>query len=116
MDKLRAGIKIFIISPQKAIYGDSLNAVEATSYIVGNQTEAIQYLTNRGVLTTKGLLTVDSGKQTAMSIFKGGRDAARRDSLCTELCISSEICETLAGVLIYVPIPYMKYGVIGLKT
>jgi len=69
---------------------------EEASYIAGNKTEAIQALTNGIVDSTKGAVTTHSGARVGTSVFKGAKDYARGDVLCTGLCATSGFCETAA--------------------
>lgn len=78
---------------------------QEASYIAGNKTEAIQALTNGLIDSTKGAVTVQSGARVGTSIFKGAKDYARGDFLCTGLCATSGICETAASIIVWIPIP-----------
>jgi hypothetical protein len=88
---------------------------QAASYVAGNQTEAIQVLTNGIVDTSKGIVTTHSGTRAGVSIFKGVKDYFRGDLICTGLCSNSLICETTAGIIIWMPIPGKICAVSGLK-
>jgi hypothetical protein len=105
---------IFSMSPrdvQQAV----LKTGEEASYIAGNQTEAIQSMANGITDATKGAVTTHSGRRVGTSIFKGAKDHARGDVLCTGLCVTSGICETAAGVIVWVPIPGKICAVSALK-
>jgi hypothetical protein len=81
---------------------------QAASYVAGNKTEALQALTNGVVDTSKGVLTTHSGARLGNSIFKGAKDYARGDVLCTGLCTVSGTCETVAAVIVWLPLPTGK--------
>lgn len=53
---------------------------------------------------TKGAVTTHSGTKVGTSIFKGTKDYTRGDVLCTGLCAVSGICETAAGIIVWIPI------------
>jgi hypothetical protein len=89
---------------------------EEASYIVGNQTEAIQALTKGVIDSTKGVVATHSGARVGTSIFKGAKDYARGDVLCTGLCATSGICETTVGIIIWIPIPGKICAVSTLKS
>lgn len=74
------------------------SVTEATAYFFGNLTKGVQE-------TTKGALTIDSGRRVGIGIFKSSKDFARGDVLCGTLCCVSIGCETVSGVLIWCPIP-----------
>lgn len=78
---------------------------EEASYIAVNKTEAIQSLTNGIIDSTKGAITAQSGARVGTSVYKGAKDYAKGDTLCTGLCATSGICETAAGIIIWIPIP-----------
>ena len=54
--------------------------------------------------STKGALTVDSGKRSAVGIFKASTDLARNDKICATLCSISVGCELVSGILVWCPI------------
>ena len=102
---------IFTMSPrevQKTIEATGANAVQAASYVAGNKTEAIQALTNGVVDTSRGVFTAHSGQRLGTSVFKGVKDSARGDILCTGLCAVSGMCETAAGIIVWIPMPTGK--------
>lgn len=84
-------------------------ATEATAYFWGNVTQGVQD-------STKGALTLDSGKRGATGIYKAGKDFARGDVVCGTLCSLSTGCETLCAVVICCPIPGKVPVVAGLKA
>ena len=94
---------IFSMTPRE-VQQAVLKTGEEASYIAGNKTEAIQTITNGIMDTTKGAVTTHSGTRVGTSIFKGAKDYARGDVLCTGLCAASGICETAASILVWVPI------------
>ena len=97
--KIKPVTQIFKQTPreiQQEIAKKGANSAEAVSYIVGNKTEAIQTITNGVIDTSKGAVTTHSGARIGNSIFKGSKDYARGDYLCTTLCGVSGSCETAA--------------------
>lgn len=104
-------VNIFTMSPrevQEIVEKTGGTAVQAASYVAGNKTEAIQALTNGAIDTSRGVLTAHSGKRLGTSVFKGVKDSARGDMLCTGLCAVSGVCETAAGVVVWIPMPVGK--------
>lgn len=102
---------VFTMTPrevQETIKRTGSSAVEAASYVAGNKTEAIQALTNGVIDTSRGAVSAHSGQRAGVSIFKGAKDYARGDILCTGLCAVSTLCETTAGVIVWVPMPTGK--------
>ena len=99
---------------QEEIAISKANVTEGISYIVGNQTEAIQVLTEGAVETAKGTLTVDSCGKIVSSAFKGPKDS-RGDLICIGLCLTSRSCELLAEILVWTPIAIEITVVSGLK-
>ena len=95
---------LFSMTPQQVQQAVE-KAGESASYIAGNKTEAIQGLTNGVIDITKGVFTTHSGSRVGQSIFKGFKDYSKGDPLCTGLCLASGICESVAGVLVWVPVP-----------
>jgi len=105
---------IFSMSPRQVQQIAEKTGQEA-SYIAGNKTEAIQAITQLVVDTAKGLVTTQSGARVGTSVFKGAKDYVRGDYLCTGLCATSGICETAAGVVLWIPIPGKICTVSALK-
>lgn len=105
---------IFSMTPRE-VQQAVLKTGEEASYIAGNKTEAIQTITNGVMDTTKGAVTTHSGTRVGTSIFKGAKDYARGDVLCTGLCAASGICETAAGIIVWIPIPGKICAVSTLK-
>jgi hypothetical protein len=105
---------IFSMTPRQVQQIVEKTGQEA-SYIAGNKTEAIQALTNGIIDSTKGAVTTHSGARVGASVFKGAKDYARGDVLCTGLCATSGICETAAGIIIWIPIPGKICAVSTLK-
>ena len=73
-------------------------ATEAAAYFWGNVTKGI-------VDSSKGAITVDSGRRVGAGTFKASSDFARGDAICGSLCCISITCETISGVLVWCPIP-----------
>lgn len=96
-----AGIRDTILNQGKA-------ATESTAFFLGNFTKGVQD-------STKGVLTVDSGRRAGIGTFKASKDFARGDSLCTGLCCVSIGCELVSGILIWCPIPGKIVAVSVLK-
>jgi hypothetical protein len=65
--------------------------------------------------STKGAVTTHSGARVGTSVFKGAKDYARGDVLCTGLCATSGFCETAAGIIIWIPVPGKICAVSTLK-
>ena len=55
--------------------------------------------------TSKGALTMDSGKRAGTGIFKASKDFAHGDAICGGLCSISAGCEVIASILVWCPIP-----------
>ena len=73
-------------------------ATESTAFFWGNITKGVQD-------STKGALTVDSGRRVGVGTFKASKDFARGDVMCGGFCCVSIGCEVLSGVLVWCPIP-----------
>jgi len=71
---------------------------ESMAYFWGNITQGVQD-------STKGALTIDSGRRAGVGTFKASKDFARNDILCGTLCCISIGCEVVSGVLVWCPIP-----------
>jgi hypothetical protein len=112
LGKLRSNI--FTMSPRE-VQEAVAKSGQAASYVAGNKTEAIQHLTNGVIDSGKGVICIHSGGRVGVSIFKGVKDYFRGDVVCSGLCVVSGMCETTAGVLIWVPIPGKICVVSGLK-
>ena len=115
--KLKPISQIFKQSPrevQQQVEAVGNNAAQAA--VAGNQTEAIQAITNGIVDTTKGSVTAHSGKRVGNSGFKGVKDYAKGDVLCTGLCAVSGTCEVISGVIVWVPVPGKIACVSALKA
>jgi hypothetical protein len=88
-NKIKSVTQIFQQTPreiQQEIAKKGAESAEAASYIVGNKTEAIQTITNGIFDTSKGAVTTHSGARIGNSVFKGAKDYARGDYVCTTLC------------------------------
>ena len=55
--------------------------------------------------SSKGAVTVHSGKRAATTGFKATKDFNRGDPVCGTLCTISSSCEVVSGVLVWVPFP-----------
>ena len=75
-----------------------MGATESTAFFLGNVTKGVQE-------TTKGALTIDSGRRAGAGTFKASKDFARGDALCGTLCCVSIGCEITSGILVWIPIP-----------
>lgn len=73
-------------------------AKEGTAYFWGNITKGVQD-------STKGALTIDSGRRVGVGTFKAASDFGRGDVLCGGLCCVSIGCEAVSGILVWCPIP-----------
>ena len=92
-----------------AILEKGKTATESSAYFFGNITKGIQD-------TTKGTLTVDSGRRVAVGTFKAGKDFAKGDVMCGTLCCVSIGCETISSILVWCPIPGKITFVSALKA
>jgi hypothetical protein len=106
---------VFSMTPRQIQEKVAETGLEA-SYIAGNQTEAIQNLTNGAIDVSKGAFSTDSAARLARSSFKGAKDYTRGDLICTGLCAVSAVCETAAGILVWVPIPGKICTLAALKS
>ena len=66
--------------------------------------------------STKGALTVDSGRRAGVGTFKAGKDFARGDVMCGSLCCVSIGCEAVSGILVWCPIPGKIATISALKA
>jgi len=94
---------------QDSILKQGTKATESTAYFWGNVTQGVQD-------STKGALTIDSGRRTGVGIFKSRKDFARADTLCGGLCCVSIGCEVTYGVLVWCAIPGKIVAVSALKA
>ena len=92
-----------------AILKHGKSTTEAAAYFWGNVTKSVQD-------STKGVVTVDSGRRMGVGSFKAGKDFARGDTLCGSLCCISIGCEAAAGILIWIPLPGKITTVATLKA
>ena len=86
-----------------------MKVTESTAYFWGNITKGIQE-------TSKGALTIDSGKRAGTGIFKASTDFARGDTVYGGLCSVLVGCEVMVGVLVWCPIPGKIVTVSALKA
>lgn len=80
------------------ILKQGMKATEASAYFWGNVTKGVQD-------SSKGTLTVHSGKRLATTGFKATKDFGRGDPLCGSLCTISACCETASGIAVWIPFP-----------
>ena len=92
-----------------AILRQGKEATESTAYFWGNITKGIQD-------STKGALTVDSGRRAGVGTFKASKDFARGDTISVGLCCVSIGCEVVSGVLVWCPIPGKIVTISALKA
>ena len=92
-----------------AILENGKKATEGTAYFWGNVTKGVQD-------STKGALTIDSGRRAGIGTFKASKDFARGDVMCGSLCCVSIGCEAVSVVLVWCPIPGKIAVVSGLKA
>ena len=97
-----AGVRDTILSQGKA-------ATESAAYFWGNVTKGVQD-------STKGTLTIDSGRRAGVGTYKASKDFARGDVMCGSLCCVSIGCEAISGVLVWCPIPGKIVTVSALKA
>ena len=97
-----AGVRDTILSQGKA-------ATESAAYFRGNVTKRVQD-------STKGTLTIDSGRRAGVGAYKASKDFARGDVMCGSLCCVSIGCEAISGVLVWCPIPGKIVTVSALKA
>ena len=69
---------------------------DAASYIAGNSTA----LVNGVIDSAKGVVMTNSGSRIGDSVFKGAKDYARDDVMCTGLCATSGVCETAVAIIV----------------
>ena len=62
-----------------AILSQGKIATESAAYFWGNLTQNLQD-------STKGAVTIDSGRRAGMGTFKASTDFARGDIMCSSLC------------------------------
>jgi hypothetical protein len=82
---------------------------ESTAYFWGNLAKGLQD-------STKGAITVDSGRRASVGTFKASKDFARGDMICGSLCCVSIGCEVVCGVVVWCPIPGKITVVSALKA
>lgn len=81
-----------------AILKEGYSTTEALAFFVGNLMKGVEE-------TSKGAITVDSGRRAGLGTFKAGKDFSRGDTLCASLCCISIGCEAVSGILVWCPIP-----------
>ena len=82
---------------------------EGAAFFWGNVTKGV-------VESSKGAITVDSGRRVGVGTFKASKDFARGDIMCGGLCCVSIGCEVISGVLVWCPIPGKIITVSTLKA
>lgn len=92
-----------------AILTQGQSATEAAAFFWGNVTRLVQD-------SSKGALTVDSGKRIGVGAYKAGKDFSRGDVVCGTLCCVSMGCETVSSIVIWCPLPYKIVTVSALKA
>lgn len=107
MKLFKRATNIFTMTPREVQQAVEKTG-QAASYVAGNKTEAIQAVTNGAIDSAKGVVTTHSGARTGKSLFKGVKDYARGDLICTGLCAASGVCETVAGIIVWIPMPTGK--------
>lgn len=91
------------------ILKQGMKATEASAYFWDNAAKAVQD-------SSKGALTLHSGKRIATTSFKATKDFGRGDSVCGTLCTVSACCETASGVIVWIPFPGKICTLSGLKA
>lgn len=92
-----------------AILNQGKTPTEGVAYFWGNVTKGVQE-------STKGAVTVDSGRRAGVGTFKASKDFARGDVICGGLCCVSIGCETVSGILVWCPIPGKIVTISALKA
>ena len=92
-----------------AILNQGKTTTEGIAFFLGNVTKSVQD-------SSKGAVTVDSGRRTGIGVFKAGNDFANGDPICGSLCCVSIVCEVVSGVLVWCPIPGKIPTISGLKA
>lgn len=92
-----------------AILNQGKTATEGAAFFLENVTKGVQD-------STKGALTIDSGRRAAVGTFKAGKDFTRGDAICGSLCCVSIGCEAVSGVLVWCPIPGKITTISALKA
>ena len=82
---------------------------EGVAVFLGNLTKNIED-------SSKGAVTVHSGKWAALIGFKYVTDFSRGDPLCGTLCVVSASCEVVSGVAVWIPFPGKICTVASLKA
>lgn len=111
---------IFTQTPEQIrdeIIEKGYGATEATAYIIGNKTQALQYVVEGAETLSKGTISLHSGRKVGESAFKTVSDASRGDYVCAGFCTAAGCLECIAGVYIWIPgAPYKGQIVTGLKA
>jgi len=92
-----------------AILNQDRTTKEGVAYFWGNITKSVQD-------SSKGAVTVDSGRRTGIGAFKASADFANRDPICVSLCCVSIVCEVVSDVLVWCSIPGKMATISELKA
>ena len=103
------GVRDPILHQGDVILAQGKIMTESTAYFWGNLTKGLQD-------STKGAITVDSGRRAGVGTFKASKDFARGDMICGSLCCVSIGCEVVCGVVVWCPIPGKITVVSALKA
>lgn len=93
----------------ETVVEESVTKTEGVAFFLGNLTKSVED-------TSKGAITVHSGKRAAGSGFKAVADYSRGDPICGTLCSVSSGCELISGVIVWFPFPGKICTVAGLKA
>ena len=91
------------------IRNQGIKGTEAAAYFWGNATQTIQD-------SSKGVLMAHSGKRLATTGFKATKDFSRGDPICGSLCSVAACCESVSGVIVWIPFPGKICTLSGLKA
>ena len=103
------GVRDPILHQGDVILAQGKIMTESTAYFWGNLTKGLQD-------STKGAITVDSGRRAGVGTFKASKDFARGDMICGSLFCVSIGCEVVCGVVVWCPIPGKITVVSALKA
>ena len=109
---LKVASKIFSQTPEQIrdeIIKQGYSTTESVAYIVGNKTEALQYITGGIQDATKSGVLCHSGWRIGEVTFKGFSDWSRGDLPCTIFCCTSGVLELISGVYVWVPFAPQKF-------
>ena len=66
--------------------------------------------------STKGALTLDSGRRVGIGTFKASKDFAKGDVVCGSLCCVSIGCEAVSSIIVWLPMPGKIVTISALKA